>query len=70
MFILHRWNKQYGNGAKFVVQDKSTGKFAEFSPARPKDIAWVDTDLTKEAEYQKWDDFQKEPVDDLSKIIM
>lgn len=70
MFILHRWNKKYGNGAKFVVEDKKTGKFAEFSPARPKDIAWVDSDLTKESEYQAWDDFQKEPVEDLNQIIM
>lgn len=70
MFILHKWNKKYGNGAQFVVEDESTGKFAEFSPARPKDIAWVDTDLTKEAEYKDWDDFQKERVEDLNKVIM
>lgn len=70
MFILHRWNKKYGNGAKFIVEDKSNGKFAEFSPARPKDIAWVDSDLTKESEYKSWDDFQKEPVQDLNQVIM
>lgn len=70
MFLLHRWNKQYGNGAKFVVEDKSTKKFAEFSPARPKDIQWVKEDITKESEYQSWDDFQKEPVDNLNSIVM
>lgn len=70
MYILHRWNKKYGNGAKFIVEDKKTGKFTEFSPARPKDTAWVDSDLTKEKEYQSWDDFQKEPVEDLNQVIM
>lgn len=70
MFILHRWNKQYGNGAKFIVEDESTHKFAEFSPARPKDIAWVDHDLTKEPEYKDWDDFEKEKVEDLTQVVM
>ena len=69
MFTLWKWNKKYGNGAKFVVED-SKGKFAEFSPSRPKDIAWVDKDLTKEEEYKDWDDFQKEKVDDLEAVIM
>ena len=69
MYILHLWNGKYGNGAKFVVED-SKGKFAEFSPARPKDIAWVDTDLTKEADYKDWQDFEKEKVDDLNQVIM
>ena len=70
MFLLHRWNKKYGNGAKFIVEDKSTGKFAEFSPARPKDIQWVDKNITTESEYQSWDDFQKEPVENLNDIVM
>lgn len=70
MFLLWKWNKKYGNGAKFIVEDKSNGKFAEFSPARPKDITWVDSDLTKESEYQSWDDFKQEKVDDLNNIIM
>ena len=67
---LTYWNKKYGNGAKFVIQDNKPKKFAEFSPSRPKDIAWVDTDLTKEKEYQSWEDFQKEQVEDLSLVIM
>lgn len=70
MFLLWKWNKKYGNGAKFVVEDQSTGKFAEFSPARPRDIAWVDKDLTQVDEYKSWDDFQKEPVKDLNQVIM
>lgn len=69
MYTLKLWNKQYGNGAKFIVQD-SKGKFAEFSPVRPKDIVWVDTDLTKEDEYKTWDDFQDEKVKNLESIIM
>lgn len=69
MYTLHLWNGKYGNGAKFIVEN-ADGKFAEFSPARPKDVAWVDTDLTKEQEYRIWDDFQKEQVEDINDIIM
>lgn len=70
MYTFHLWNKKYGNNAKFVIQDNSNKKFAEFSPARPKDIAWVNTDLTKEQEYSSWESFEKEQVDDLSRVIM
>lgn len=70
MFILHRWNKKYGNNAKFVVENKDNHKFAEFSPARPKDIAWVDSDISKESDYADWDDFMKEPVENLNDIVM
>lgn len=69
MYKLKLWNGKYGNAAKFIVED-NRGKFAEFSPARPKDIAWVDTDLTKEADYKDWESFEDEPVDDLNKVIM
>lgn len=69
MYTLKLWNKKYGNGAKFIVQDEE-GKFAEFSPTAPKDIAWGDKDLTKEAEYKDWDDFQNEKVADLNTVIM
>ena len=70
MFILHLWNGKYGKGAKFVVEDKKTGKFAEFSPVRRKDIAWVTTDLTKEKDYKTWEDFEKEPVENLEDVMM
>ena len=69
MYTLHLWNGQYGNGAKFIVEN-SDGKFAEFTPARPKDVAWVDVDLTQEQEYRNWEDFQKEQVEDINDIIM
>ena len=70
MYTLYKWNKKYGNGAKFVVEDDSNHKFAEFSPARPKDIAWVDKNITQEDEYKEWDDLQKEPVEKLENVIM
>lgn len=69
MYTLHLWNGKYGNNAKFIVEDNN-GKFAEFSPARPKDVAWVKTDLTKESDYQSWEDFENEKVDDLNLVIM
>lgn len=69
MYHLKLWNKAYGNNAKFIVED-SNGKMAEFSPARPKDVSWVNHDLTKEKEYKVWDNFQNEPVQDLNQVIM
>ena len=69
-YTFYLWNKKYGNRAQFVIQDNKTQKFAEFSPTRPKDIAWVDKDLTKESDYKGWEDFQKEQVEDLSLVVM
>lgn len=69
MYTLKVWNGKYGNNAKFIVKD-SKGKFAEFSPARPNDVAWVDTDLTKEDEYKNWESFQDEKVNNLADVIM
>ena len=68
-YILKIWNGKYGNNARFIVFDKSTGKFAEFAPTRPKDIAWVKEDLTKMPEYKGWESFQDEPVEDLNNIV-
>jgi hypothetical protein len=50
--------------------DEKAGKYAEFSPANPKDIAWVSSDITKNPEYKSWDDWKDEPVDNLGDIIM
>ena len=63
------WNGKYGNGARFIVKDNTTGKFTEFSPTRPKDVAWVASDLGTQDEYKGWQDFQNEPVDDLNSIV-
>lgn len=69
-YTLLLWNKKYGSGAAFVVQDNSTKKYAEFSPARPKDITWVSQDISAQPDYKDWEDFQKEQVDDINDIIM
>lgn len=69
-YILKLWNGKYGNGAQFIVQDTKTQKYALYSPARYKDIAWVADDLTKTPEYKSWESFEDEPVDDLSQVIM
>lgn len=70
MYLIHKWNKKYGNAAKFVVENHDNGEFTEFSPVSPNDVAWVKADLTKNSEYKAWDDFQKEPVEDLNMIVM
>lgn len=70
MYLLKIWNGKYGNGAKFIVENKSTGKYSEFSPVRPSDLAWVDKDLTKESEYKNWESFENEPVEDLNNVVM
>jgi hypothetical protein len=69
-YTLLLWNKKYGSGAKFVVKDNKTDKFAEFSPANPKDIAWVSQDISKESDYKDWEDFQNERVEDINSIVM
>lgn len=70
MYLLKIWNGKYGNGAKFIVENKSTGKYSEFSTVRPSDLAWVDKDLTKESEYKNWESFENEPVEDLNNVVM
>lgn len=68
MYKLKLWNKKYGKGAQFVVE--KDGKFTVFTPDRPSDTVWVNSDLTKEAEYKNWDSFEDEPVESLDDIIM
>ena len=68
-YIIKTWNGKYGNSARFIIQDTSSGKFAEFAPVRPKDIAWVGNDLTKVDEYKDWQSFEDEPLDTLDGIV-
>lgn len=70
MFTLMKWNRQYGSGARFIVKDNSTKKFALFTPDRLTDIAWTSQDLTTNPEYQKWDDFDHTQVDYLENVMM
>lgn len=70
MFILMKWNRQYGNSARFIVKDKSTNKFALFTPDRLDDIAWTSQDLTQNTEYSQWDDFGHTEVDYLENVMM
>ena len=63
------WNRKYGNGARFIVKDNTTGKFTEFTPTRPSDVAWVDSDLSKQGEYKNWESFENEPLDDLNSVV-
>ena len=68
-YLFCTWNGKYGNNARFIIQETATGKFAEFAPTRPKDVAWVNSDLTKEAEYKDWQSFEDEPFNDLNGIV-
>lgn len=70
MFILMKWNRQYGKSARFIVKDKSTNKFALFTPDRLDDIAWTSQDLTQNTEYSQWDDFGHTEVDYLENVMM
>lgn len=70
MFILMKWNRQYGTAARFIVKDKTTGKFALFTPNRMDDIMWVKQDLTHLPEYKNWDDFEHTEVDYLENVMM
>lgn len=69
-YILKLWNNKFGLPAAFIAQDTKTGKYCEFCTQRPKDISWVNTDLTKLPEYKSWKDFEDAPVDELEDIVM
>lgn len=68
-YKIKTWNGKYGNNARFIVQENSSGKYAEFQPTRPKDVAWVKDDLTKQEEYKGWESFQDEPLDSLEGVV-
>ena len=71
MFVLKKWNGEYGKDSGFVVQNKQTGKFAEYRPSEKKEnIAWVDEDLTKNPKYKSWGFFEDEPLEKLEDISM
>ena len=69
-YQLKLWNKKYGKSAKWVVYDTETKKYALFSVDKTNDLAWVDADLTKDSEYKGWDNWNNEPVDNLSDVII
>lgn len=68
-YIIKVWNGKYGNNARFIIQEVASGKMTEFQPTRPKDLAWVGTDLTKQDEYKNWESFEDEPLDDLNNVV-
>lgn len=70
MFVLMKWNRQYGNAARFVVKNKSTNKFALFTPNCLNDIMWTNQDLSQSPEYKNWDDFEHTEVDYLENVLM
>lgn len=58
MFVLVRWNRKYGDGARLIIQNKTDKKFTLFTPGHTKDIAWTDKDLSKVTPYNDWDKFE------------
>lgn len=68
-YTFLRWNGVYGTKAQFIVKDNATGKQSLFSPARQADIAWVDSDLTKDPDHKGWQDFGNEQVADLKDVV-
>lgn len=67
-YCILRWNKKHGDEASFIVQENETGKQALFTVGRTSDVAWVREDLVKQ--HSDWEDFEKEPVDNLGDIII
>ena len=70
MFTLVKWNGQYDDKARFIVQDNNTKKYTLFTPDRLGDVAWVDQDMTKLPQYKDWDDFDNTQVDYLENVII
>lgn len=69
MYTFKKWNSKYGTGAKFVVEDDSTGKQSMFAPTNSKDLTWVDNDLTKDPDVSNWEDFGNEKVENLNEVV-
>lgn len=65
-FIIKKWNGEYGNKSVFVVEDTKTNKQSLFTPGRMSDLTWVSKDLA--ADHKKWQDFENEPIDNLSDV--
>lgn len=66
-YTFLKWNKQYGNGAVFVVKRDNDNKQSLFTPGRVNDTAWVDTDLAESK--ADWDDFGNEKVKNLEDVV-
>lgn len=67
-YTFLKWNGKYGDDAKFVVRDNKNGKQSMFTPGRPEDIAWANTDLENDEDIAEWQDFGNETVDDLTDV--
>lgn len=70
MYKILKWNGEYGEECKFVVQDMDTGKQTLFTPGRTQDIVWTTTKLDESPEMQDWSDFGDETVDNLEDVAM
>lgn len=68
-FTFLLWNGEYGEKAKFIVRDNSTGKQSYFTPGRLSDIVWTSQDLTKDSSVKGWEGFENETVDDLDDVV-
>jgi len=67
-YTFLKWNGQYGDQAKFVVRDNSTGQQSMFTPGRSEDVVWTKADLEAAPEMAEWQDFGNETVDDLDAV--
>ena len=68
-YTFLKWNGEYGSESNFVVRENATGKQSYFSPDNPKDVAFVDEDLTKDPLVKSWDTFGNETIDDLNDVV-
>lgn len=65
-YTILRWNEHDDHRAKFIMKDNKNGKMTLFTPGeKVSNLTWADHDLTTEPEFQDWDDFENEQVEDL-----
>ena len=67
-YTLLKWNGKYGDDAKFVVRNNSTGQQSMFTPGRTQDLVWVKNDLASQPEIKQWQDFGNESIDNLEDV--
>ena len=68
-YTFKKWNGKYGNAAKFIVENDDDKKQSMYAPARPSDVTWTSSDLTKDPEVEHWEDFGEEKIESLDNVV-
>lgn len=69
-YTIKKWNNEYGEKCKFIVQDDQNGTQSIFIPGRTSDLTWTTNRLDTAPEIDSWSDFDDEKVENLEDVAM